>query len=513
MFAIGIRYLTGYAAATDLSTGTPEWPPHPGRVFMALAAAHYTTNAGETAIAAGRAALLWLESQPPPAIHVSSASHRSNVEAYVPVNDDAGVNEKRTKQLRTFRKTRPDSEFVHLLWSQAPPPEIERALRALCPGVTRIGYSASLTQVWVAGGENPPAPAEPNWLPDAALQSVRLRIPVAGTLANLEHSYNLAAITAFETLQNQLESAPKSGQTRIRKQIKQQFPLGPPQPERPTLHAWQGYREFQQGADSQSLLHGPFDPQLIILEKKEGCALGLESTQQLTAALRNSLMKPENSRPPEWLSGHAPSGEPSQQPHAAFFPIPYIGAAYADGHILGLAIALPRNLGFTAAGRAELRERLGNWLLKPDGTPQKQPLWNHAARWHWDVELATALSSRLNLQTRRWTGPSQVWASVTPVVLHHHPKREGHAAEILAQAIQSARYPMAESVELRTVSPFTGAGSVDDMPPFAHGGPGLCKYHVHAIIRFPRELEGPVLIGRGRYRGYGLFRPYKEVPL
>ena len=39
MLTLGIEYLTGHAVAT--STGDrvlPEWPPHPGRIFMALAA-------------------------------------------------------------------------------------------------------------------------------------------------------------------------------------------------------------------------------------------------------------------------------------------------------------------------------------------------------------------------------------------------------------------------------------------------------------------------------------------
>ena len=41
MFSLGIRYLCGWAMATHPSErDRPEWPPHPDRVFMALAAAH-----------------------------------------------------------------------------------------------------------------------------------------------------------------------------------------------------------------------------------------------------------------------------------------------------------------------------------------------------------------------------------------------------------------------------------------------------------------------------------------
>jgi hypothetical protein len=47
MFVIGIRYLCGWAMATHTSDRQQaEWPPHPDRVFMALAAAHFETDGG-----------------------------------------------------------------------------------------------------------------------------------------------------------------------------------------------------------------------------------------------------------------------------------------------------------------------------------------------------------------------------------------------------------------------------------------------------------------------------------
>jgi CRISPR-associated protein Csb2 len=84
MFAIGIRYLTGYAVATDVSDRErAEWPPHPARVFMAMAAAHF--ESGEDADE--RAALEWLEQQAEPAMYAGDAQPRDAVVNYVPVND------------------------------------------------------------------------------------------------------------------------------------------------------------------------------------------------------------------------------------------------------------------------------------------------------------------------------------------------------------------------------------------------------------------------------------------
>ena len=87
MLVLGIRYLTGYVVATDVADRRRvEWPPHPGRVFMALVAAHFQTSRDRTE----RAALEWLESLAAPQIHASGYFERRTVTHYVPVNDKAG---------------------------------------------------------------------------------------------------------------------------------------------------------------------------------------------------------------------------------------------------------------------------------------------------------------------------------------------------------------------------------------------------------------------------------------
>jgi len=46
MFGFGIRYLMGWAmaAADGAKKERAEWPPHPDRIFMALAAAWFETG-------------------------------------------------------------------------------------------------------------------------------------------------------------------------------------------------------------------------------------------------------------------------------------------------------------------------------------------------------------------------------------------------------------------------------------------------------------------------------------
>ena len=67
MFALGIRYLNGWsmAAADGARKERAEWPPHPDRVFMALAAAWFETGEDTEEHAREGDALRWLQALPP----------------------------------------------------------------------------------------------------------------------------------------------------------------------------------------------------------------------------------------------------------------------------------------------------------------------------------------------------------------------------------------------------------------------------------------------------------------
>ena len=66
---IGLDFLTGKCVAASVANREePEWPPDPGRVFMALAAACFETGEDETEVAS----LEGLESLPAPQIYASA---------------------------------------------------------------------------------------------------------------------------------------------------------------------------------------------------------------------------------------------------------------------------------------------------------------------------------------------------------------------------------------------------------------------------------------------------------
>lgn len=374
---LGIRYLTGYAVATNLARQKAEWPPHPARVFMAMAAAHFETGADPKE----RTALEWLEKEPAPKFFASGFSARTLVETYVPVNDQRGAVIGRTRQSRSFPGVRLDHDSVYLFWNGEPEVALHDAISGLCEKVTRIGHSSSLTQMWLLDSA---VAIEPNWVPEEQNAKERLRVTEKGFLAYLERSFNSAAIEEYFRLTDERDAAKGRAKTALKEKVMERFGDSVPEATRPVVTSWRGYRcvDSEKPAPGKPEAFGPFDSDFIVLSKSEGAALGLETTLQLTAALRNAAMKAAKEAP-EWLSGHAEDGSPSKHPHAAFFPLPYVGFEHADGHVMGLGITLPRELhgislseragGASEAHRADA-VRPGEWRCADDSTVERQRL-------------------------------------------------------------------------------------------------------------------------------------------
>ena len=171
MFALGVRYLNGWsmAAADGARKERAEWPPHPDRVFMALAAAWFETRDDTGEHVKEGAALRWLQGLPPPAIAASDAAYRAVVTGFVPVNDDGGgrtnnprtridklrnkglarLPEHRLRKPRRFPVAIPRNPVVRMIWRETALNSHRAALERLAAKVTHVGHSASLVQAWV----------------------------------------------------------------------------------------------------------------------------------------------------------------------------------------------------------------------------------------------------------------------------------------------------------------------------------------------------------------------------
>ncbi|MGC8764002.1 MAG: type I-G CRISPR-associated protein Csb2, partial [Acidobacteriota bacterium] len=200
----------------------------------------------------------------------------------------------------------------------------------------------------------------------------------------------------------------------------------------------------------------------------------------------------------EILSGHAATGEPLQGAHLAFLPIPQDAQ---DSSLFGLAAAIPATLAeseirqvFFALGRVDelALGSLGRWrLVCPSTFPA------HERRW---LAHESALC-----------GPATHWATATPIVFDRHPKAKSEAGALrettamIEQACLRAGLPRPCQITLSRASALPGHPPAQAFP-FLARKDGSPRSHTHALLVFPHPVRGPILLGAGRYKGYGLCR-------
>jgi CRISPR-associated protein Csb2 len=512
------------AAADGAKKEVAEWPPHPDRVFMALAAAWFETGQdnqeGHT--------LRWLEGLKPPGICASQNMVRENVISFVPVNDisvagkktvekicadpTATVNkyketglsvlpEFRPRQPRSFPIAIPDNPVIHFVWEETIPDEHIEPLTSLCRKVISVGHSASLVQMWFTG--QPPAP---NIVPTSGVTGRRLRIFWKGRLEYLEKRYNRNAVIEYFDKEKKIRVTEGKEKTRMQAELQQQFPAGQPGSFRPEPGLWHAYGGNPEQSVRTSSCGSTFAPELVIFHLS-GRRVSLPATLNLTEALRGALFCRCETPIPEWLSGHTAQGEPTNKPHVALLPLPFTGSNHADGRLMGLALALPRDLDDT-----EVDAVLSPLLWDEYGQAKTIELFN--GKWfECSATLETRESPPLNLRSETWTGPSRRWATVTPLVLDRHfdgKDKWEHAAESVKDGCSRIGLPRPAEVLLHQVSMFEGVPRSNQFPWVTRKKDGGKMHHVHAVIVFNEKIEGPVMLGAGRFRGYGFCRPMKQ---
>ncbi|MGE3110135.1 MAG: type I-U CRISPR-associated protein Csb2 [Phycisphaerales bacterium] len=539
-FSLVIEYLTGYAIATDpANRERAEWPPHPARVFMALAAAHFESGGSREEKRAEREALDWLAGLDPPALGIPSETRREVLTVYVPVNDQPGGEAllRRSRQPRLFPRVHVGDEPLRLTWSHrtdvkgghhelsdAELSQYLEPLGSICRNVTRIGHSSSL--VWARLERD--SAAEPTHVPDNDAIDGGMRIVRAGAMRRLEEAFNQSAIDEFTALEEEIGVAKGKAKKELQGKSAERFPRGRPISQRPVFSISQGYRRVQ--PPQTDVPHTLFDPDFIVLrEAGNGAhAYGLESAAAITLALRGLLMRESKDQPPpSWVSGHEPDGRKLESGHhLALIPLAFVGRPWidaerhADGHLMGLGIVLPRSV--SPRNRAKLLAP----MLFDEGTskPKTRDLTMGRAG-TWKIVRDTDSSPKRMLQTETYNGPSSAWASVTPVLLDRMPKTERvndpiawreEVARIVATScdhlfshLEANKRPMVLSVRTEKTPFFRG--SLRAMPGQS-GFPQLRKdkHQVHVAIEFDRPVQGPMLLGAGRFRGYGLMRPWKN---
>jgi len=367
-----------------------------------------------------------------------------------------------------------------MVWNNPVPTEEHLlALERLASKVAALGHSASLVQMWVAREEDMKKR-------DGFLKRPRFFQPVDDPASR----YRMR-VTGPGRLQH----------------LRERFAANL----RPTSPLWHGYALGREPEQALATVGSHFDPDVIILRQSAGRSFGLASTLMLAKALRAALMSHCSKQPPpEWLSGHRQDGRPSEliSGHLAIFPLPHVGSSHADGHLLGLALALPRNV-----SRIELSTCLAGLFFDDAGWPKPIKL-TLGRLGECVLEMDEGQSPRAALRPATWLEPTSNWATVTPIALDRHVKSRQPTKElgkIIKLSCTRIGLPTPQAVAVAPVSRFVGAPSAREMPRMKRKSDGGDVIQTHAMITFPCTVQGPLVIGSGRYRGYGLLRPFPLV--
>jgi CRISPR-associated protein Csb2 len=536
MLSIEVELLTGrYAATAHNDRGRAEWPPHPARFFSALVAALHDRDPVDQAEGA---ALRWLEEQGAPSLWVdpeSRVGRRQVLDVYVPVNDvtlgddekireaenklveaktpaakkkaEAAVDEakrkavavadkpsdkaikmaaallpeRRTRQPRKFPVVLPETPTFAFLWRDADATDATKhrgALERLCARVTRLGHSSSLVRCRVVDRD-----ITPTLVPNDEGELV-LRVAGPGQLERLEEAFK-----RHQGVENRVLPA-----------LPQRYRVAPQQTERaPT---------------PQSV----FSADWVLFERVGGSRPLASRATDLARALRDALIEMHGSpNLPDTLIGHGANG-PTDKPHVAFVPLPFVGHEYADGAIMGIALVLPRH--FPQADRETLFRLIAKW--EKDRADSRGSLTLARETLPPLLVRRVDVSAKVALDPERWCRTSTRFITATPIALDRNPgnlrsnrhdaawKAAAEAQKLIADSCERVVGVRPTLVEVSLAPLLPGAQHVRDFRPWP-GRPGRpTRVKVHADIRFDLPVRGPLLLGAGRYFGLGLCLPVED---
>ena len=484
----------------------PEWPPSPLRLFQALVSASSNHWRGNQFQELARPALQWIESIQPSVISPSIATASFGYRMYVPNNSgdlmtaawargDTETTMAKFRVEKDVRPTRLRDEAVHYLFglSSDTCPHFE-TLREAARSVTHLGWGIDM----VAGNaelldETETAELKGEvWQPTKVSNGTALRVPIIGTLD--------ALITKHQAF---LERISPDG-----------FKPVPP------LSAFRVV-SYRRATD-------PSPPQFAAFSILKPDASGMKSfdplrrTRDVAGMVRNAIADVANQQGwtktqiNEFIHGKTPDGAkphsgPASPDRFQYLPIPTIN------HALGRIESIRRVL---IAAPPHCNQQIAWARRAMAGAEMKN---NN------QVEALLTILPTSDWVLRQYLEPSTTWSTVTPVILpgYDDPDHLRRKLKDCHDAETQKRYlaRLDERVESLLRKAFRQAGYSNELVEqlelewrevgFHRGVELASRYlppenlnhapRIHVRVRFPSNVQGPIAIGSGRFRGFGLF--------
>ena len=463
MLAISVEFLHGTfrgdpdgTAVTGRAT-QGEWPPSPARLLAALVAGDGTRR---TSRVTDGHELLWLEGLPAPTIYAHADAWHQPLHPRFVVTQSGGPEHATHQEYPARRGTAhrpgvrvaPRTPLVVYRWDvEAPNAATLEALELRAARVGYLGASDSPVRLRVAT-QLPCGTMSKAFVPDGE-GDTHIRIPASGDVDMLDRMYDAWC---------------KRGASVTRAQF-------------PALTHWATYR-----APSA---RERVDRGAVVAWLRLDHGVSGRRVSEVTALFKAAVLDRHqrmHGAPAAILHGHGFAGPGYDL--ARYLALPDVGYRHSRGRIHGLALWLP------AESKQDERHKAREAALAIDELV--------GARIKVRVEPHAGEGRPFAAHPRRWRGPSRAWVTALPAI---HERRgvpdlgEGarwcrHAGLPEPVAFQSSRTPVIH-------------GAVDLAPREVNrpGRPALPYSHVAFL--FAEPIAGPVVVGAGRQRGFGLCVP------
>jgi CRISPR-associated protein Csb2 len=458
-----------------------EWPPSPARLFQALVAASHHGAHGLIHQAPRDEALRWLEQQSPPVVLAPDAvRQQDHLVSYLPNNDDLFEPQGHKKSAERglggwFINSAPTVVFE---WRGSGSTEERRHADVVCAIARLVNYLGRTVDSARASGrvlQSVPAvdsTGRNRWQPRES-RGGRWLAPAPGFLDLLNRRF------------------PRS------------VSAEPPD--------FTNTRQVDYATDDELRLDAPIAVLELLRLDGRKLAFAPRDLRQPAGMVRNAMLQWAAAdsaihqhfgvdRIARLLQGHksATSRERSEGGHFAVVPLPSVNPPKftADGWMRRVAVV---GYGLASAVDRELFDEVSRGLhgasLMDNGHPRGE------------LRLLTAREQARVLYP--FLGPARRWRSVTPVILTGFTRRGRSAESCLARALSQQRLPLEEIESLAT---FSGpiVPTAERAPDYRVQGYLATTPRFHTEIFFRRPVRGPLIVGRGRFSGFGLLIPFSS---
>lgn len=484
----------------DRYHGTNDWPPSPARLFQALIAGaglHGPLQKDQME------ALEWLETIPPPIMAAPTIHKGQPVGNFVPNNDlDAvGGDPRRIGSIRAKKEIRPllfDAEqpllYAWTLGDEFNKGKFANVVCQLAEKIYQLGRGVDLAWAWAEIIDKTELASRlDNYAgtvhrPSLAGAGKPMSCPIGGSFASLEKRYH-ANVGRFEVV-------------RIDRAVSQNFRRLP----KP---------KFQSVAYDSPPQRKLFDLRSIT-DPEQFQAWNLEQASLLIRSVRDAVCKKlvtafstKTAQIEHWLIGRNADGSNGGKAdeRIRLIPLASIGHAHADYGIRRVFIESPANCPiraddlFWAFNGVELGEEpnLSRLSVSEDGSFFRHYGVGYAAT-GWQTITPAALPDSAK---RRRIEPSRRLAEPKDASERAHEQEQARVAVLTALRHAGFNLDVLDIVVQR--EPFQSHGARAEG--FAPGTRFAKERLWHVAITFAESIQGPLVLGDGRFLGLGVFAP------